>query len=287
MGVSMESEQQAEQVEPGMVPQTGACWNCGFCGVRPLQTVFYPTYTIYEIDMGLRVAGKVFNLDSDFRHPEEPKPMEPVCIARQYDLMAEIKEWMHVPRPAKSIDRLREMAAIEVLLKGRKCPQWFGYTPTFSPKEHLQRFEMLQLAEMARQSQEANKAIAADSKAIAETLLEVQRETKRIAERSASVAEENKSLVANSLTVMQDSKSLMAESKAITAAMSGAVVAIKESGTKANIWLILLAGLTLLVAIISLVTSLRSSRPIVIQQPPAIQQPAQEQGPAVQEKQPK
>lgn len=89
----------------------------------------------------------------------------------------------------------RYWAAIRVFTKDRKCPEWTKYRPGLSPKEHLQRNEMLQieeqrkahdlkLAELDQRSQESLRAI-----------MEAQRE---IAEATRQVATDHRSLFAKS-----------------------------------------------------------------------------------------
>jgi hypothetical protein len=93
----------------------------------------------------------------------------------------------------------RDKHVRDAIVRDRRCARWFEYQPSRSPKEHLERFEMLQLekdradlqvrlADMEREARRSSEKIQADSLEIGKTLASVATSTDRFQRRWARAA---------------------------------------------------------------------------------------------------
>jgi hypothetical protein len=136
---------ESEGTESSSAAQKGRCYDCGLLGGRPPQTLQY-----YELSKEMRFQGKVFRYSSDPVNIASEE-VEPACIAEAANILFEIKQWKHeyTGKGRADNDLLEEGASI-VMDKDRKCPHWFKYQPTFSPREHLEEYKMQSLEQERR-----------------------------------------------------------------------------------------------------------------------------------------
>jgi hypothetical protein len=114
----------------------GRCISCGYLCKR----IDLLTSTIYEASVEDR---NNFNFLS---HPESPRQTKIWCFAYKEPLYEEFE------RLKKLYDRKRDSAQIcgQIVMRDTRCERWFPYKPFMSPKEHYERFQMMQLEQERR-----------------------------------------------------------------------------------------------------------------------------------------
>lgn len=148
----------------------GACGGCGFLGKRRIDGP--GAATVDEASEFDRAGAELW------RSPTNGYA-EPFCYLWVTSLINEIGG----DNLAKD---KRSLALRRVILRDRKCPKWFPYTPGFSPKEHLQRLEVFQL-------EQRDRALAQDLANVQKDALDrsadYQRNQIMITEKLASIAD--------------------------------------------------------------------------------------------------
>jgi len=227
------------------------CKDCGFLAKRLRR---YPgdrhrpqESPSYEVTHDERETGALFECVLPNGRNELG---EPFCFRDFAMLKAEVEALVPQSVRERTGEETPEdkTAARAVITRDRACTEWYEYIPGLNPKEHFQRREMQQLANIPVKLAELERHILEESNKLAQTLLSVVTDSK-------AVTQEIKGLTANSLTVMQDSKNIAERMEK----------AAKESGKfnrRINLWLIVLALLSVLGTGIQVFLAIRSHRTI-------------------------
>lgn len=213
----------------GENPLTGSCLTCGFLAKHAKETGRrVPAPTFYEIETMARLDGECFTHVPDSFLG--PIETEPECIKYAAILWKEvIDETDHAGN--------RESAAVEVFWRNRQCKSWYRYIPGLGPIEHVHRHDMERLDQERRN-------------------FELQ------LFRLEQTSQENTRLI------LSDSKQLARENKEIIEAMKASAEVSSGFNRRINLWLVVLAALTLLLAGLQVYFASRSPQhPTVTQEP--------------------
>lgn len=166
----------------GRLPETGACWNCGFFCHKDEHNRHISSYA--ELTTHNREWGRFFPLMERWA---------PWCF-RYEPVLPEIAERLgHEPRVViqdETIQSTQNAAAMEVAIKDRQCVKWTKYRPGLSPKDHwdeqfmreleqMRRANDLKIAELDQRSQESMRAVMADQVKITETIKDIAEQSSR------------------------------------------------------------------------------------------------------------
>jgi hypothetical protein len=114
------------------------CVSCGFFGKHKIDWL--------EVSLEERATGVL-------RTAEAGWFTQPACIRGAADLAEERGKNLAERQAGQSLadaERNANMAGVresllDVLNFDRECPEWYPYTPGFSPKEHVEQLQMMQL----------------------------------------------------------------------------------------------------------------------------------------------
>ncbi len=150
----------------------GACISCGFLGqISTLQP------GLHEIKAAQRATGRL------------PTHNALWCLRRAKNLAEEMHDEETTIRNTGTFeghdaDQPRILAMRNILQRGPACPEWFEWVEYFTPKEHFEMWQMLEL-EKLRQAQ---------AKMIADVELKMAEEQTKIAAEHAKTAAAHKAI---------------------------------------------------------------------------------------------
>jgi hypothetical protein len=198
------------------------CATCGFLSLRVPH--FGDTKPPVEVLRENRDSGELFNFHGGSAQPR--------CFIDAADprLFDEIQS----EAASSSNEHYRQQAQL-VINRERDGSAWFPWQPGFSPKEHLEKYQMLQLEQARRESDER---LAASNAVIAQSLA-------RSMELTAQAAQANAAALASSERIQKDSLDVAKESKDVS----------KESHDYAVRWtrvFVLFAVLSFVIALLTL-----------------------------------
>lgn len=155
--------------------ERGRCHSCGFLGQRGIMDVWFTA------SPELRAAGW-FPLGPRGQDGKQTY-VEPGCIVGAASLETEYRAATKAAPQGTTF----EVIGKQVTYLDRKCPQWFPFQPGLSPKEHVERYHVLQLERerydlqmrLAQMEGEAN----AQSVKIAEALRDTASRTEKFTTR--------------------------------------------------------------------------------------------------------
>lgn len=216
-------------VEPNRVK----CITCGFAAKRARVPIFPNANRAY------------FELPLDERQPENlpalctgmttaaPDLTDIACFRGKLDLRLLVSERLQIIHPtggfpAELNQLFREQASKDVLETDRECPYWDGYEAGRTPQEHLADYMAAEL-EQKRQAFEL-------------LLFELEQKAH----------EDSKRILADSRQLAIDSKQTVADIKSIAEQMTISAAVNDKFGRRVTFWIILLAVVQALAAIIAL-----------------------------------
>ena len=133
----------------------GCCFTCGYLSLFTGGAIWDPTRVPRYGEAEPRLRQLDFT--SNTYGPGYPLGMQTLaCFRSVFDIDGTIREWASNPDAARD----QTETAWQVLITRRECPQWTEYIPRLSPREHLDRQQMLDLQ---RQAQEFQQHIADQS----------------------------------------------------------------------------------------------------------------------------
>jgi hypothetical protein len=125
------------------LPETGACWNCGFLCRRDAHNLHVSAY--YEATEHIRQWDRYFDFAG---------PLAPWCY-RDVPLLLEVEEIIGMPPRIVTTDAQQQerqnAAAKQIVKRDRQCPKWYPYKPGRGPEQHLREVEALELEDRRRE----------------------------------------------------------------------------------------------------------------------------------------
>ncbi len=118
----------------------GRCVSCGFLAKHRDRW--------HEATEEERETGTLLQGGAGWEHEINTVP---ACFVRAADLPAEYQAGLRTPAESlESGDTVLRRATLNIVTRDRGCPQWYPYSPGFSPKEHLEELRMMQLEDERR-----------------------------------------------------------------------------------------------------------------------------------------
>ncbi len=124
-------------MEPGKFNE---CATCGFLAKRPTPSARVPPPYSYEVSLEERDQGALYAHIPDTL--KGSVPTLPGCYKRAADIDREIADRI------KESNGSKKEATVWVVQKNRECKSWFPYTEGFSPKEHAEEEQTVQIEQL-------------------------------------------------------------------------------------------------------------------------------------------